>query len=146
MEPINTSKSRDHIYIINMLIAVLSRRESIKKRMVGFKKVKKNYVRARSLCKPTLRVLTGKKQRQIKFQRLQKIWIWAFGSLVPQINFLLKVPKPKQNFRKNKVVTGKTPFFLIGPFCTHHSICFNTGFRHGSFVWKWCVSSLGAFN
>ena len=29
MEPI---KSRDHIYIINMLIAVLSRRESIKKK------------------------------------------------------------------------------------------------------------------
>ena len=34
----------------------------------------------------------------------------------------------KQNFQKNKVVTGKTPFFVIGPFCTHHSICLNIGF------------------
>ena len=24
----------------------------------------------------------------------------------------------KQNFQKNKVVPGKTPFFVIGPFCT----------------------------
>ena len=24
-----------------------------------------------------------------------------------------------------KVVTGKTPFFLIGPFCSHHFICLN---------------------
>ena len=29
----------------------------------------------------------------------------------------------KQNFQKNKVVTGKTLFFVTGPFCTHHSIC-----------------------
>ena len=28
----------------------------------------------------------------------------------------------KQNFQKNKGVTGKNPFFLIGSFCTHHSI------------------------
>ena len=26
------------------------------------------------------------------------------------------------NFQKNKVVTGKIPSFLIGPFCTSHSI------------------------
>ena len=46
--------------------------------------------------------------------------------------------------KKNKVVTGKTPFFLIGPFCTHHSICLNIGFWYDSFVWKWCVFNLSA--
>ena len=35
-----------------------------------------------------LRILTGKKHRQIKLQRLQNVWIWAFGSLVHQINSL----------------------------------------------------------
>ena len=34
----------------------------------------------------------------------------------------------------NKVVIGKTPFFVIGPFCTYHSICLNIGFLEGSFV------------
>ena len=29
---------------------------------------------------------------------------------------------------KNKVDTGKTVFFVIGPFCTLHSICLNIGF------------------
>ena len=28
-------------------------------------------------------------------------------------------------FWKNKVVTGKTSFFVIGPFCTTHFICLN---------------------
>ena len=38
------------------------------------------------------------------------------------------VIKLKQNFEKNKVVTGKTTFFLIGPFRTHHSICLSIDF------------------
>ena len=29
---------------------------------------------------------------------------------------------------KNKVVTSKIPFFVIGPYCTHHSICLNIDF------------------
>ena len=33
-----------------------------------------------------LRILTGKKHRQIKLQRLEKVGIWAFGSLIHQIN------------------------------------------------------------
>ena len=37
--------------------------------------------------------------------------------------------KLKQNLQKNRVVTGKTPFFEIGPFCICHSICLsNIGF------------------
>ena len=37
---------------------------------------------------------------------------------------------------KNKVVTGKTPFSEIGPFCSYYSICLNIDFWCGSFVWK----------
>ena len=81
-----------------------------------------------SIKQTALRILTGKKHRQIKLQRLQKVRIWTFGWLVHQINSLQEVLKLKQNFQKNKPVTGKTPFFLIGPFCTHHSICLNIGF------------------
>ena len=76
----------------------------------------------------SLRILTGKKQRQVKLQRLQKVRIWAFGSLVHQINSLEEVLKLKQHFRKNKVVTGTTPFFVICLFCTYHSVCLNIGF------------------
>ena len=35
-----------------------------------------------------LRILTEKKYRQIKLQRLQKVGIWAFGSLMHHINSL----------------------------------------------------------
>ena len=55
--------------------------------------------------------------------------MWAFGSLE-------EVLKLKQNFQKKKVVTGKTSFFVMGPFCTHHFICLNIGFWHDSFAWK----------
>ena len=50
-----------------------------------------------------LRILTGKKHRQMKLQRLQKVQIWAFGLSVQQINSLQEVLKLKQNFQKNKV-------------------------------------------
>ena len=77
---------------------------------------------------PALRILTGKNQPQIKLQRFRKEWIWTFGCLVHQTNFLDNVLKLKQNFRKTKVVTGKTPFFEESPFCTPHSIYLNIGF------------------
>ena len=35
---------------------------------------------------------------------------------------------PNQIFLKNKVVNGKTLFFVIGPFCTPYSICINISF------------------
>ena len=38
------------------------------------------------------------------------------------------VLKLKQNFQKNKIVIGKTPFFVIGPFCTHHSFALTLAF------------------
>ena len=62
--------------------------------------------------------------------------MWAFGLFVQQINSLQEVLKLKQNLQKNKADTGKTPFFVKGPSCPHHSICLNTGFGYGSFVWK----------
>ena len=68
-----------------------------------------------------------------------KVWILSFCGLVHQINSLCEVLKLKQIFRKNKIVTGKTQFFVIGPFCTPHSICLNVGFWQSRFVWKWCV-------
>ena len=88
------------------------------------------------------------KDHQIKLQRLQKIGKLAFGSLVQQINFLKEVLKLTQNLQKKekKVVTGKTPFYVIGPFCIHHSICLNIGFRYSSFVWKSYPFNLTAFN
>ena len=39
-----------------------------------------------------------------------------------------KVLKLKQYFQKNKAVTGKTPFFVIGPFGTPHFIYLSIGF------------------
>ena len=52
-------------------------------------------------------MLTGKKHRQRKIQRLQKLRIWAFGSLIHQINSLEEILELKQNLQKHKVVTGK---------------------------------------
>ena len=51
--------------------------------------------------------------------------IWATAH---QINSLKEFLKRKQNFQKNKVVTGKTPLFVIGRFCIQHSIYLSIGF------------------
>ena len=51
-----------------------------------------------------------------KTPALTKVRLLASGSLLHQINSLQEVLKLKQNFKKNKVSTGKIPFFLIGPF------------------------------
>ena len=66
--------------------------------------------------------------------------------LVQYINFLWEVLKLKQDFQKNKIVTRETSFFVIGPFCSHHSNCLNIDCWYGTFVWKWCVFNLIAFN
>ena len=66
--------------------------------------------------------------RQINLQSLRKVQIWAFGLLVHRIISLKEVLKLKQNFQKTKVVTSKTKFSGIGPFCARHSICLNIDF------------------
>ena len=73
----------------------------------------------------------------MKLQCLQKVQIWASGFLVHQINSLWDIFILKQNFQKNKVIIGKTPLFVIGPFCN-----LNTGFWYGNFVWKICIFNL----
>ena len=52
----------------------------------------------------------------------------TFGSLVHQINSFEGVLKLGEIFQKNKVVTGKTPLFVMAPFCSRHFICLNIGF------------------
>ena len=59
---------------------------------------------------------------------------------------LYEVLRLKQNFRKIKKVTGKTPFFEIGPFCTPHSICLYIDLRQGSFKWKCGFFNRSTFN
>ena len=48
--------------------------------------------------------------------------IWVIGILNQPF---IKGFQTEKKIKKNKVVTGKTPFFEIVPFCTHHSICHN---------------------
>ena len=48
-----------------------------------------------------LRILTGKKHPKIKLQRLRKIRIWTFGSLLHQINSFQEVLELEQIFQKN---------------------------------------------
>ena len=87
-----------------------------------------------------------KKHPKVKLQRSRKVWIWTFGWLLHQMNSIYEVPKLKQNFRKKKVVTDKTPFFVIGQFCTPHSICFNIGFWQSSFVRICYIVNPSTFN
>ena len=87
-----------------------------------------------------LKILTGKKYRQIKFQRSQ-MWtnvdIWIVGT-----SNQLFIRAWKYN-----VVTGKTPFFVIGSLCTYPSVYLNTGFWFGSFCMKIiCIFILSTFN
>ena len=44
--------------------------------------------------------------------------------------------KLEQIFQENKVITGKTPHFVIDAFRSRHSICLNIGFWQNSFEWK----------
>ena len=63
-----------------------------------------------------------------KLQCLRKIQISTVGSLVHQINPFEEVLELKQIFQINKVVTGKTPLFVIGQFYSRHFICLNVDF------------------
>ena len=61
------------------------------------------------------------------------IKIWLVGTLN---QLFIRVLLLKQNVLKNKVVSGKTQFFMTGPFCTPHSICLDIGF------WQFCMEML----
>ena len=49
------------------------------------------------------------------------IWVAGTSNLL-----FLRGPKTGKNFPKK--ITGKTPLFVIGAFCSCHSICLNIGF------------------
>ena len=46
---------------------------------------------------------------------------------------------PYANFERSKVVSSKSPFFVINPFCTSCSVSLNISICQSSFVWKYCV-------
>ena len=70
-----------------------------------------------------LRILKGKKDTK-KTPMLSKSMNMDIRVIGVSLCEILKL---KQSFRKNKVVTGKTLFFVIDSFCTPHSICLNIG-------------------
>ena len=75
-----------------------------------------------------LRILTGKTHLQIKLKRLRKVCMWVFARTSSQLfirGFYTEIKFPK---KKNKAVFGQTPFFVIGPFYTPHSIYLSIGF------------------
>ena len=47
-----------------------------------------NKLQNKHACLDALKILTGKKHRQIKLQRLQNVQIWTLGLLVQHINSL----------------------------------------------------------
>ena len=74
------------------------------------------------------------------------LYVRIFGWLLYQINSLCELLKLKQKFRKNKIVTGKTPLFVIDLFCTPHSTCLNVGFWQSKFVRKCYIFNVSTFN
>ena len=50
-----------------------------------------------------LSILTEKKNRQIKLQRLLKVRMWTFGSLAHQINSIEEVLKLKKKKKIKKI-------------------------------------------
>ena len=69
--------------------------------------------------------------------------MWTFGWFVHQINSSYEVLKLKQSFRKNKLVTGKTPFFAIDTFCTPQTICLTLASDRAVFYGNVVLSILG---
>ena len=55
------------------------------------------------------------------------IWVVATSNQLCLRGFLSETKFSKKK-KKKKKVTGKTPFFVIGPFCTHHSNYLDIGF------------------
>ena len=73
-------------------------------------------------------------QRSIQVQRVlicflsHLIFIYIIHIMDLDSPFQVSVSLYFKVFLKNKLATGNTPFFVIGSFRTHHSICLNIGF------------------
>ena len=65
--------------------------------------------------------------------------IWLFGRLNQLFikNFILEL-----NFQKNKVVSGKTPFFVRGQFFTPHTLAFDSLVLYGNVALSIVVISI----
>ena len=51
--------------------------------------------------------------------------VWAVGKLN---QLFIRGSFTETKLSKKKTVTGKTPYPVIGPFCSYHSVCLNIGF------------------
>ena len=80
----------------------------------------------------TLRILTGEKHPQIKLQPYEMFEYGHLGHWYIKPTLFKRFFNWNKNFYKNNVVIGKVPCFVIGPFCTHHSICLNIAFWYGN--------------
>ena len=63
----------------------------------------------------------------LAFPESMNMAIWVVGT---SNQLLITDPYTETNFQKNKVDTGKTMFFVIGPFCIPHSIHLNICVKH----------------
>ena len=59
--------------------------------------------------------------------------IWVVSNLN---QLFIRTSYTKINFSRNKVVSDKAPFFVIGKSCTPHSICYNIEFAWLDFCIK----------
>ena len=51
--------------------------------------------------------------------------IWTIDTLD---QLILRGPYTKYQFPRNRVFSGKSPFFVMDPLCTPYSICVNIDF------------------
>ena len=73
----------------------------------------------------SLRIFKGKNCPQKKKKKNEYEHL---GSCCIKSTLCKRFLKLNQIFKKSKVVTGRSSFFVIGPFCTPHSVCLNIGF------------------
>ena len=81
----------------------------------------------KAIPQTVLRMLTGTRRAQIN--ALNAFEKYEYGYLS---GWDIKSTLYKGFFKK--IVTGKTPFYVMGSFCTSHAICLNNGFWQSSFV------------
>ena len=86
-----------------------------------------------------------------KHQRTEQLAIFVDGippclTLFKRILPLYGIFLTETEFSKKETSYWQNSVFVIGRFCTPHSICLNTGFWQSSFVWKRCIVNLSTFN
>ena len=89
----------------------------------------------------------GKNSLKLNSSAYEKYEYEHLGRWYIKVTFW-EVLKLDQIFQKSKVVTRKTPVFVIGPFCSRHSICLKGTliqiWKFANifvFAWKWHVEN-----